>query len=199
MRDASRANDTCVAAELTALLEHSSIAMFAPFESSDSPDTPVAGHARGVTSVVKSLGLLGDWAVDKLHHQTQMSGMWCDGDWRRVLAIDPTGMNAANFTTFSLGIGALVGGGVGGRSMCRVVRLEASGIGEAPQRKCQSHRTRRRRTCERVPLARLVLHGSYPFQQGPQPPPPAMDQRTTLVAPMIVECGAGDPFRPYGP
>jgi len=63
------------------------------------------GKLEGVTSVVKSLGLLGDWAVDKLHHQTQMSGMWCDGDWRRVLAIDPTGMNAANFTTFSLGIG----------------------------------------------------------------------------------------------
>lgn len=57
-----------------------------------------------VVGIIKSLGLLGDFAVDRLHRQTEMRGMWCGGDWRRVLAIDATGMNAANFKTFSLGI-----------------------------------------------------------------------------------------------
>lgn len=61
---------------------------------------------EGVTVILKSLGLLGDWAVDRLHKMTQMTGVWCDGDWRRPLLIDAIGMNAANFTTFSTGIGS---------------------------------------------------------------------------------------------
>jgi len=61
---------------------------------------------EGVTVILKSLGLLGDWAVDRLHKMTQMVGMYCDGDWRRPLLIDAIGMNAANFTTFSTGIGS---------------------------------------------------------------------------------------------
>mmetsp|Transcript_34319 Transcript_34319/g.103414 ORF Transcript_34319/g.103414 Transcript_34319/m.103414 type:complete len:748 (+) Transcript_34319:83-2326(+) len=68
------------------------------------------GKLEEVTGVIKSLGLLGDFAVDKLHHMKEMVGMWCGGDFRRVLSIDATGMNAANFTTFSLGIA--VHGGV---------------------------------------------------------------------------------------
>eukprot|EP00439_Symbiodinium_sp_Y106_P069818 s1681_g12.t1 len=35
---------------------------------------------EGVTVILKSLGLLGDWAVDRLHKMTQMTGVWCDGD-----------------------------------------------------------------------------------------------------------------------
>jgi len=56
--------------------------------------------------ILKSLGLLGDFTVDRLHKMKQMVGQWCDGDWRRPLLIDAIGMNAANFTTFSTGIGS---------------------------------------------------------------------------------------------
>jgi len=55
--------------------------------------------------IVKSLGLLGDHEVDRLHKMKEVVGSFCGGDYRRVLQIDPTGMNAANFTTFSTGIG----------------------------------------------------------------------------------------------
>jgi len=61
---------------------------------------------ENVTIVLKALGLLGDWQVDKLHNMKQMVGMFVEGDFRRPLMIDATGMNAANFTTFSTGIGS---------------------------------------------------------------------------------------------
>jgi len=60
---------------------------------------------ENVTGIIKSLGLLGDFSVDKLHGMKEMVGRWCAGDFRRCLAVDDPGMNAANFTTFSLGIG----------------------------------------------------------------------------------------------
>lgn len=59
---------------------------------------------QGVTIILKALGLLGDYSVDKLHMMKQMVGPFCDGDWRRPLHIDATGMNAANFEALSTGI-----------------------------------------------------------------------------------------------
>lgn len=60
--------------------------------------------------ILKSLGLLGDFAVDRLHKMKKMVGVFCDGDWRRPLMIDGVGMNAANFSTFTVaaGMGATV-------------------------------------------------------------------------------------------
>eukprot|EP00811_Abedinium_folium_P021799 NODE_30_length_4203_cov_19.513984.p1 GENE.NODE_30_length_4203_cov_19.513984~~NODE_30_length_4203_cov_19.513984.p1 ORF type:complete len:997 (+),score=321.63 NODE_30_length_4203_cov_19.513984:88-3078(+) len=58
---------------------------------------------ENITSIIKSLGLVGDFNVDKFHNMTEMIGLWCGGDWRRVIAVDPLGMNAANFTTFATG------------------------------------------------------------------------------------------------
>jgi len=60
---------------------------------------------ENVHIVLKALGLLGDYAVDKLHNMKELVGGFCGGDWRRFTQIDATGMNAANFTTFSTGIG----------------------------------------------------------------------------------------------
>ena len=60
---------------------------------------------ENVTGIIKALGLLGDHGVDKMHKMTELVGKFPSGDWRRYLTIDATGMNAANFTTFSLGIG----------------------------------------------------------------------------------------------
>lgn len=60
---------------------------------------------ENVTIILKALGLLGDWSIDKLHGMKEMVGQFCAGDFRRPLMIDATGMNAANFTTFSTGIG----------------------------------------------------------------------------------------------
>lgn len=62
-----------------------------------------------VQCVVKSLGLIGDFEVDRLHKMKELIGNWCSGDYRRVIQIDPLGMNAANFTTFSTGIGTYGG------------------------------------------------------------------------------------------
>mmetsp|Transcript_64144 Transcript_64144/g.144781 ORF Transcript_64144/g.144781 Transcript_64144/m.144781 type:complete len:359 (+) Transcript_64144:53-1129(+) len=59
-----------------------------------------------VSCIVKSLGLLGDFEFDRLHKMKEIIGNWCSGDWRRIVLVDPTGMNAANFTTFSTGIGS---------------------------------------------------------------------------------------------
>jgi len=60
---------------------------------------------ENVQCIVKSLGLVGDFEVDRLHKMKELVGNWCSGDFRRVIQIDPLGMNAANFTTFSTGIG----------------------------------------------------------------------------------------------
>jgi len=60
---------------------------------------------ENVENMVKSLGLIGDWEFDRLQKMKEIVGIWCSGDWRRIVMVDPLGMNAANFTTFSTGIG----------------------------------------------------------------------------------------------
>mmetsp|Transcript_31763 Transcript_31763/g.69504 ORF Transcript_31763/g.69504 Transcript_31763/m.69504 type:complete len:1073 (+) Transcript_31763:60-3278(+) len=61
-------------------------------------------NLEGVTNVCKALGLVGDFAVDKLHRMKQMVGWYCDGDWRRVCLIDEPGISGSNFIDFSVGI-----------------------------------------------------------------------------------------------
>lgn len=60
---------------------------------------------ENVSVLLKCLGLLGDFEVDQMHNMTEVIGFWASGDWRRPIYLDATGMNAANFTTFSTGIG----------------------------------------------------------------------------------------------
>jgi len=60
---------------------------------------------ENIGNIVKALGLLGDYQVDRLHKMKEVVGKFCGGDWRRLISIDATGMNAANFSTFSLGNG----------------------------------------------------------------------------------------------
>eukprot|EP00747_Dinoflagellata_sp_TGD_P166333 gnl/TRDRNA2_/TRDRNA2_188968_c0_seq1.p1 gnl/TRDRNA2_/TRDRNA2_188968_c0~~gnl/TRDRNA2_/TRDRNA2_188968_c0_seq1.p1 ORF type:complete len:768 (+),score=174.57 gnl/TRDRNA2_/TRDRNA2_188968_c0_seq1:131-2305(+) len=55
--------------------------------------------------LIKSMGLIGSYEVDKLHRTKQMVGNWPDGDFRRYIGCDPLGLNASQFTSNSLGIG----------------------------------------------------------------------------------------------
>mmetsp|Transcript_34507 Transcript_34507/g.80134 ORF Transcript_34507/g.80134 Transcript_34507/m.80134 type:complete len:702 (+) Transcript_34507:56-2161(+) len=59
-----------------------------------------------VTNIIKALGLIGDWNCDRFHKIKQMIGTWPNGDYRRIIFCDPLGMHAANFSTFSTGIGS---------------------------------------------------------------------------------------------
>eukprot|EP00747_Dinoflagellata_sp_TGD_P212524 gnl/TRDRNA2_/TRDRNA2_85610_c0_seq1.p1 gnl/TRDRNA2_/TRDRNA2_85610_c0~~gnl/TRDRNA2_/TRDRNA2_85610_c0_seq1.p1 ORF type:complete len:718 (-),score=136.25 gnl/TRDRNA2_/TRDRNA2_85610_c0_seq1:44-2197(-) len=57
------------------------------------------------TVLIKALGLLGSYEVDRLNKTKEMVGNWPDGDFRRPIGCDPLGLNASQFTTMSLGIG----------------------------------------------------------------------------------------------
>jgi len=56
---------------------------------------------ENVRVILKALGLLGDYQVDRLHKMKQIVGLFCDGDWRRPISLDWTGMSFSNITTLS--------------------------------------------------------------------------------------------------
>mmetsp|Transcript_99683 Transcript_99683/g.282309 ORF Transcript_99683/g.282309 Transcript_99683/m.282309 type:complete len:816 (-) Transcript_99683:229-2676(-) len=61
-----------------------------------------------VRVIIKCLGLIADFACDRMHKLKEMVGTWPHGDHRRIIFADPLGMHAANFSSFSAGIGAYV-------------------------------------------------------------------------------------------
>jgi len=61
-----------------------------------------------VTVIIKALGLIADFGADRFHKMKEMIGTWPSGDYRRILYCDPLGMHAANFSSFSAGIGSYV-------------------------------------------------------------------------------------------
>jgi len=63
---------------------------------------------ENVTVIVKALGLIADWGADRFHKIKEMLGTWPGGDHRRILFADPVGMHAANFSSFSTGVGSYV-------------------------------------------------------------------------------------------
>lgn len=63
-----------------------------------------------IDNVIKALGLIADHTCDKFHKIKELIGPWPNGDIRRIIYADPLGMNAANFTTFSTGIGSYTTG-----------------------------------------------------------------------------------------
>lgn len=59
---------------------------------------------ENIQVIIKALGMLADHKFDKIMGMTQVVGTFCDGDWRRPFCVDPKGLKAANFVTFSSGI-----------------------------------------------------------------------------------------------
>mmetsp|Transcript_73756 Transcript_73756/g.232944 ORF Transcript_73756/g.232944 Transcript_73756/m.232944 type:complete len:711 (-) Transcript_73756:46-2178(-) len=86
---------------------------------------------ENVKVLVKALGLIADWGADRFHKIKEMVGTWPAGDHRRILFCDPVGMHAANFSSFSAGIGCYVTS-LREKYLCdfpqEVARLQAQGV-----------------------------------------------------------------------
>jgi len=57
--------------------------------------------------VLKCLGFLGDWNVDRLFQLNEFVGAWVNGDPRRFVSSDADGVHANNFAGTTIGPGAL--------------------------------------------------------------------------------------------
>eukprot|EP00747_Dinoflagellata_sp_TGD_P220076 gnl/TRDRNA2_/TRDRNA2_92089_c0_seq1.p1 gnl/TRDRNA2_/TRDRNA2_92089_c0~~gnl/TRDRNA2_/TRDRNA2_92089_c0_seq1.p1 ORF type:complete len:386 (+),score=63.58 gnl/TRDRNA2_/TRDRNA2_92089_c0_seq1:1058-2215(+) len=60
---------------------------------------------HNITNVIKALGLIGDYEIDRMHKIKEMVGMWVDADVRRPICMDVVGMHASMFTNMSGGQG----------------------------------------------------------------------------------------------
>merc|ERR1719387_2795538 len=70
---------------------------------------PSGRKLEDVTVIIKALGLIGDFEADRFHKLKELIGTWPNGDYRRYVFVDPLGMSAANFSSFSAGSGSYFG------------------------------------------------------------------------------------------
>merc|ERR1719401_1152234 len=56
--------------------------------------------------ILKCVGMLPDWTVDKVLRSKYLKGFWVNGDVRRYCCADPDGIAASNFSATTIGPGA---------------------------------------------------------------------------------------------
>lgn len=61
---------------------------------------------EGIDVILKCLGMLPDWSVDKVVRAKFLKGFWINGDSRRFTCADPNGIAASNFSATTVGPGS---------------------------------------------------------------------------------------------